>query len=56
MKSNETDDDIIKSIVEKPNNWSPSWHKETPNSVCAFVVELMENDYEKRQDKTHFLN
>ena len=51
-----SDEDIITSIISKPNNWGPQWREGLADIVKNFIMMCLDSDPFKRIDKIQFVN
>jgi serine/threonine protein kinase len=50
------DAEIMESIRERPENWSPQWKRGTNELLKQFITKLLNTDTSSRLDKVEFLN
>ena len=55
-EDDQTDEQIIDLIVNRPNNWMPLWREGTSEQMKNFIMMCLEADPFKRGDKLQYIN
>ena len=50
------DEEIVQTIITKPNNWKPNWREGLGEVTRSFILKMLEPNYIKRHDKSALLN